>query len=258
MSQPIEDLDEEDLFNFEDDGEDKKKSTSKRKRRPSNNGQNSKKVKIQGDLNVSPPKDSPKNPTQPQSVVNSPKCVTRGSYMSKTKNKPSFEVTKKNNCITLSLPNKTPNGDQVSKDTTDASKMEHIDEKELTRSFVSLEVRPLVCNLSQSIQSDPSNSSSSSSYGNVVNVKAFRKQGIAPPPTTVIDCNISFVPSLVIASNRENDSRSERNSTREASPEVSLTTPAAPRTSRRDANDEVEDLWKFDESQKSGRRKRKR
>ena len=151
------------------------------------------------------------------------------------------------------MPNKTPNGDQVSKDTTDASKMEHIDEKELTRSFVSVEVRPLVSNVSQNIPSYPSNTSS---YGNTVNVKAFRKQGIAQPPTTVINCNNSFVSSLVIASNRENDSRSERNSTREASPEVPIA--AAPRTSRRDANDEVEDLWKFDESQKSGRRKRKR
>lgn len=253
MSQPIEDLDEEDLFNFEDDGEDKKKSTSKRKRRPSNNGQNSKKVKIQGDHNITPPKDSPKNPTQPQSLVNSPKCVTRGTYMSKSKTKPSFDVTKKNKTITLSMPNKTPNGDQVSKDTTDASKMEHFDEKELTRSFVSVEVRPLVSNVSQNIPSYPSNTSS---YGNTVNVKAFRKQGIAQPPTTVINCNNSFVSSLVIASNRENDSRSERNSTRETSPEVPIA--AAPRTSRRDANDEVEDLWKFDESQKSGRRKRKR
>ena len=253
MSQPIEDFDEEDLFNFEDDGEEKKKPASKRKRSTSTNGQNSKKVKIQGNLNVSPPKDSPKNPTQPQSLVNSPKCVTKGSYMSKSKTKPSFELTKKNNCLTVSMPNKTPNGDQVSKDTTDASKMEYIDEKELTRSFVSLEVRPLVSKASQNYPSHPS--SNSSSYGNVVNVKAFRKQGIAPPPTTVIDCNISFVPSLVIASNRENEN--ERNSRREASPEIS-TTPVAPRTSRRDANDEVEDLWKFDESQKSGRRKRKR
>ena len=256
MSQPIEDFDEEDLFNFEDDGEVKKKQpTPKRKRQPSNNGQNSKKLKIQGDSNRAPLKDPPQNPTQPQSLVNSPKNVTRGSYMSKSKTKPYFEVTKSNKTLTLSMPKKTSNGDHVPIDPADAVK-EHIDEKELTRSFVTLEVRSLVSDTSQTIIQ--SASSTSRSNQNVVNVKAFKKQGVAKAPTTVIDCNVSFIPSLVIGGNRQNENRSGRNTTRVASPEVPITTPAAPKTSRRDANDEVENLWKFDESQQSARKKRKR
>lgn len=127
---------------------------------------------------------------------------------------------------------------------TGASVKSEIPEDELTRSFITLEVRPLVV-------VKPSNQSviEKSTSNDVKNVKRFRKQTVATSFRPITCLSMSQAKPIVEA----NMSRDENEDQEEE--EVSMFSTSAPAV---DDAEEMEDLWNFDSQSVSASRKRKR
>ena len=221
-SQPTKQVDDDDLFNFEEEEEeedgDKEKTKSKRKRSVSTEQEatsHSKRTKVQATATTT----AADKPEPKKEWKSNP-----GKFLSKSSLSPK----------SLSI---------------DSATNKVVDE-EISRSFMTLEVRPLILVKTNSSLSDIS-SNASYSNNNKKNVKTFKKQVIAKPNRS-IPCTISVTSSVANLGTLENAMEIT------AQVEENQETRAAP--SRRPNQDPEEDIWNFEDSpeQRPASRKRKR
>ena len=218
QSQPTKQVDDDDLFNFEEDDGDKEKTKSKRKRSVSTEqieSHSKKTKKVQGTTTTA---DKPETRREWKSIP--------GKFLSKSSLSPK----------SLSI---------------DSSTNKVVDE-EITRSFMTLEVRPLVLVKTNSSLSNNSSNASSYTNNNKKNVKTFKKQTIGAKPNKPIPCTISVTSSVANLGTLEN--------AMEITAQIEENQETRAASSRRPNPDPEEDIWNFEESpeQRPASRKRKR
>ena len=129
-------------------------------------------------------------------------------------------------------------------------------DEEISKSFMTLEVRPLVLvkKSNSSLPSDISsnNASSFSRNNNKKNVKTFKKQTIGAKPNKPIPCTISVTSSVANLGTLEN--------AMEITAQIEENQETRAASSRRPNPDPEEDIWNFEDSpeKRPASRKRKR
>ena len=246
QSHPNKQLDDDDLFNFEEEEEsgDKDKTKSKRKRSASTEcmeatPSHSKRTKVQTTTFAVTSADEPEK-TKKEWQSNPGKFLSKSSALSSPKSLSSIDSAATSNKIVV------------------------VDE-EISKSFMTLEVRPLVLvkKSNSSLPSDISsnNASSFSRNNNKKNVKTFKKQIIAKPNRPSIPCTISVTSSVANLGTLENameitNAQVEENQVAgNSNQEIRAPPSRRPRNS-----DQEEDIWNFEDSpeQRPASRKRKR
>lgn len=220
--------DDDDIFNF-DEKEPEKEPTP------------TKPIKVEEDLDVSKKRKRSSSGAEQTAKVVPPKKP----FLGVSSNTPSSSSAKSNENVSPKKQSKSFNGYLCKSyiKSTGASVKSDIPEDELTRSFITLEVRPLVV-------VKPNNQSviERSANGDVKNVKRFRKQAVAT----------SFKPISCLSMSQAKPMEKRSTSSREESIEIEdqeenpiLSSPTA-----QSVDEEIDDLWNFDSQSTSRKRKR--